>query len=70
MNIEIWKARSDHRQMNDGDRGIVVHIPMGVFLLARGDVVHAGGWWNDTMLGNPRARLYVNRSKVIESYLN
>ena len=42
MNIEIWKARSDHLQMKDDDRGIVVHNPMGVLLLARGDVVHAG----------------------------
>jgi hypothetical protein len=70
MNIEIWKARSDHRQMKDNDTGIVVHIPMGVLLLVRGDVVHAGGWKNDTMQEIPHGRLYVNRCTNIDGKFN
>ncbi|KAL7564762.1 hypothetical protein ACA910_010169 [Epithemia clementina (nom. ined.)] len=43
---------------NTATTGVVVDIPFGTMLLARGDVIHAGGFMTAPN-GNPRAHLYV-----------
>ena len=54
MAVEIWQAREDHGKGRDG---VLVHIPFGTTMIARGDVVHAGGFSNSEY-GNPRCHLY------------
>ena len=54
MAVEVWEARDDHRC---GRPGVLVHIPYGCMMMARGDVVHAGGFSNSSR-GNPRCPLY------------
>ena len=81
MQLEAWKARdprtlklpnntenneTDHDN-DDDDKGIVVDIPVGIMLLARGDVVHAGGFRTGDH-GNPRGHLYVYQSLTGEAH--
>lgn len=54
MAVEVWPARADHRTGRDG---VLVHIPFGSMMIARGDVVHAGGF-SSFPNGNPRCHLY------------
>lgn len=54
MAVEVWQARDDHRTGRDG---VLVHIPFGCMMIARGDVVHAGGF-SSSSHGNPRSHLY------------
>ena len=54
MAVEVWEARDDHRL---GRPGVLVHIPYGCMMMARGDLVHAGGFSNSSR-GNPRCHLY------------
>lgn len=54
MAVEVWEARDDHRF---GRPGVLVHIPYGCMMMARGDLVHAGGFSNSSR-GNPRCHLY------------
>ena len=54
MAVEVWEARENHREGRDG---VLVHIPFGSMMIARGDVVHAGGFRNSSS-GNPRCHLY------------
>jgi hypothetical protein len=61
LKIELWKSRK-HDHLPSTDPGIVIDIPPGVMLLARGDVVHAGGYMNDQTSGDPRGHLYIYRS--------
>eukprot|EP00977_Amphora_coffeiformis_P020597 scaffold8374_cov175-Amphora_coffeaeformis.AAC.36 len=58
MAVEVWQAREDHGKGRDG---VLVHIPFGTMMIARGDVVHAGGFSNSEN-GNPRCHLYIYRS--------
>jgi hypothetical protein len=58
MAVEFWQARYDHEK---GRSGVLVHIPFGCLMIARGDVVHAGGFSN-SQSGNSRCHLYIYRA--------
>mmetsp|Transcript_14256 Transcript_14256/g.29567 ORF Transcript_14256/g.29567 Transcript_14256/m.29567 type:complete len:301 (-) Transcript_14256:2169-3071(-) len=68
MQVEVWKARANHSDYIDGeDDGVLVHIPMGVLFMVRGDVVHAGGFMASgeataKSRGDPRGHLYIYRN--------
>ena len=47
--------------------GTLVDIPLGILLLVRGDVVHAGGFMTANN-GNPRVHLYIYRSFLGEEH--
>jgi hypothetical protein len=79
MVVEVWKARKNHLEYNndsDEDAGVLVRIPMGVLLMLRGDVVHAGGFMSNNInndnnsndntpdhhCGDPRGHFYIYRN--------
>jgi hypothetical protein len=57
MRLELWKDDFEDRPL-----GTIVDIPIGFGLLARGDVIHAGGFLMDSESGDMRAHLYVYRN--------
>mmetsp|Transcript_8436 Transcript_8436/g.18177 ORF Transcript_8436/g.18177 Transcript_8436/m.18177 type:complete len:459 (+) Transcript_8436:88-1464(+) len=67
MLIEMWTARERHREPKgeDDEVGILVDIPKGVMLVARGDTVHAGGFMKNPPSSNePQQSAGNNNNKM------
>jgi hypothetical protein len=65
MTIEVWNARTNHdvAECEEEETGVMVHIPYGMLLLLRCDVVHAGGFMTSPLgSGNPRCHFYIYKT--------